>query len=353
MKAGWRKLLDSVSHKDVGAKPYASLDWSPHPMAVVNPKGKGRYELFDDGVAAYAHALAWVITGKQAHADKAIEIFNAWSPVFQDIVVENGDVYPNLYTSWCANNWAAAAEIIRHYQRDGQAAGWQPADIARFEGMCRVFERLSLEWIGYVGGFGGNQNQGTSTARTRLALGIFLDDQALFDTGLRLLFEIQFDNRGVRQRHGHPVNLVGLTVAADGEIMEFNRDAPHGVGSFNSLVNAAEILRHQQLPARYHLYEYKLPGETMPRLVKGSEFYARSYLQGPIAITTRRQFYHRVRAHYPEMLCNYYDHLAPQHYPLPLTHQVVEVLRPQPSSVYCPGWTTLSQGDLSANDQER
>jgi hypothetical protein len=71
------------------------------------------------------------------------------------------------------------------------------------------------------------------------------------------------------------------------------------------------------------------------------------------AITTRRQFCQRMRARHPEMLCNYDDHLAPHHYPLPLPHQVVEALRPQPSSVYCPGWTTLTHAGFSANHQQR
>ncbi len=117
----------------------------------------------------------------------------------------------------------------------------------------------SQSWIGYLGPYGG-QNQGTAMARNRMAPGIILNDRALFDTGVHLLFEIQFNNRAVLERHSHPVNLVGLTVARNGEIMEFNRDAAHSTGSPSSLINGAEILRHQHVDPKYNLCEWKEMG---------------------------------------------------------------------------------------------
>ena len=346
MQKGWKELLQGQSDRITGRVLYTSLDWTPHPVAVVDPKSDAKIKMRDDALAAYAHALQWVVTGRQEHADKSIEIYNAWSQVFEDIRVKNGDIYPSLFTSWTANIWVSGAEIIRHY--DNGASGWQEKDIVRFESMCRVFERLTLEWIGYVGPYGG-QNQGTGMARTRMALGIFLNDQALFDSGKRLLLGKQFSSRDIRKLHGNEVNLLGLSVASSGEIMEFNRDAAHGTGSFNSIVNGAEILRHQPQAAKTNLYDLKMDGEKTPRVLKGSELYAKSYLQGPIEITTRKDFRNKVRARHTEMLLNYYNHLSPEKHSYPLSKEVNQALRPVGVvGGYDLPWTTLSHGDLSA-----
>jgi hypothetical protein len=348
MKKGLQVFLKSKGSKIVSNMQYSSLDWIPHPVAIAHPKTSDKQKLLDDSRAVYAHALQWVITGNQEHADKAIEIMNAWSAVFKDIVTENGDVYNKLFNSWQAQFWVAGAEIIRHYKNEGKPSGWKKKDIAKFEDMCRVFERLTLQWIGY-NGYKGGQNQGNGVARTQLALAIFLDDQALFDAGTNLLFEYQFDGKEIRKRHGHSVNLVGLTVASDGEIMELNRDAAHGSGSLNSLVNSAEILRHQNVPDKYKLYDLKLDGDKIPRLLKGAEYCANSYLNSPTDLSYRKGFKNNVMGEYTEFICNYYKYLSAEKYALPLTTKANKIFNPLGQNVrYVAPWTTLTHAELSA-----
>jgi hypothetical protein len=346
MKEGWKEMLSSTSTSVTGRVKYTSLDWQPHAMEIVYPKEEGKQRFFDDGQAAYAHALQWVVTGKQEYANKAIEIYNAWSYLFKDMITKNGDVYKNLFSSWNANNWVAGAEIIRHYNNG--AAGWKKTDIAKFEEMCKVFERLMLEWKGSSSSYGGGQNQDVGIARTRMALGVFLNDQALFDQGTYLLFELQYDDKGVVKRHGHVVNLVGTTVASNGEIMELNRDAGHGTGSFNSLANAAEILRHQNVPDKYKLYNYFLDDDTIPRLLKGSEFLANSYVHSPSPITDNKNFTNKHKGiRYPEMILNYYKYLSPKKYNLTKTEEVIELVRPMVANPYDIGWSTVTHANLS------
>ena len=349
MKKGLQVFLDSKGSKMVGGMKYSSLDWIPHPVVIAHPKTSDKQKLLDDSRAVYSHALQWVITGKQEHADKSIEIMNAWSAIFKDIITENGDVYNKLFNSWQAQFWVAGAEIIRHYKNDDKSSGWKETDIAKFEDMCRVFERLTLQWIGY-NGYKGGQNQGNGVARTQLALGVFLDDQALFDAGTNLLFEYKFDNEEIRKRHGHPVNLVGLTVASNGEVMELNRDAAHGTGSLNSLVNSAEILRHQNVPEKYKLYDLKLDDDKTPRLLKGSEYCANSYLNSPTDLSYEKNFVNKVLGEYTELTFNYYRYLSPKKYKLPFTKKANKAFNPLGQNVrYVAPWTTLTHAGLSKN----
>jgi hypothetical protein len=374
MKDAWTVMLADKSNKATGKVKYSSLNWQTHEVSVVDPKSSNKHEMWDDGQAAYAHALQWVITGDQRHADKAIEIYNAWSAVFTDITTQDHDAYKNLYGSWMIHTWMAGAEIIRHYNEG--AAGWAATDITEFEQMVKVFERLMLEWKGTASGYRAGHNQDAAVARTRLAIGVFLDDKALFDQGTKLLFDRKYDNNSakpntIRGVHGHPVNLVGLSFAKDGEVMEFNRratkvkdengnvtviagDPGHGTGTLNSMVNAAEILRHQDVPSKYQLYDLKLAidGDTTPRLLLGSEFAANSYLNSPTKIRDNDAFVNKAHGKYSEMALNYYKNISPIAYDYNLTEEANDAFRPLSHNNYTAPWTTLTHADLSEGTQD-
>ena len=69
--------------------PGASLDFKPKPFAHVI---RGAYaagqtrrrELSESANAANNHVMQWYVTGDEAHARKAIEIFDAWSGTLAD-----------------------------------------------------------------------------------------------------------------------------------------------------------------------------------------------------------------------------------------------------------------------------
>lgn len=94
---------------------WASLDREPTPFVSVecgsnsNPN-IGCTEERQDALAAYTMALLWTITLDHRYADKAISIFNAWSPVIQNHTMSNAP----LQTGWAGVSWPRAAEIIRH-----------------------------------------------------------------------------------------------------------------------------------------------------------------------------------------------------------------------------------------------
>src|SRR5438477_3373546 len=70
------------------ASNFASLQWSPKPRRIIdvgfyNKPDVGGSDELNDSTATYVHALIWVFTGDERHAQKAIEILNAWSAVLE------------------------------------------------------------------------------------------------------------------------------------------------------------------------------------------------------------------------------------------------------------------------------
>lgn len=111
----------------------ANKTYAPSPVPTVEC---GSYSIPDvgcaaerhDAIAAYANALAWIVSEKQSHADRAIDIMNAWSSTLQ---AHNNSNAP-LQSGWVASTWARTGELIRYSN-----ASWSTSDIKDFEGMLR------------------------------------------------------------------------------------------------------------------------------------------------------------------------------------------------------------------------
>jgi hypothetical protein len=159
----WQRAYDSMM-----TSRYASLSYTPHPRAVVecgsysNPN-HGCTDEREDAIAAYTHALAWSVTSDARHAQKAIAIMNAWSPVIRDHTNSNAP----LQTAWAGSVWPRAAEIIRY-----TGAGWAAADVDRFETMLR---NVYLPEV--IGGSNSNGNWELSMMEAAVGIAIFLDDR--------------------------------------------------------------------------------------------------------------------------------------------------------------------------------
>lgn len=180
---------------------FASLDYPPKPVREVRcwaGTGKayaqahpelgltesGCKEQTDDAQAAYTHALMWYFTGNPAHAEKAIEIMNAWSSTLTEIKFDqprtdkNQQIFANglLQAAWTGQILPRAAEIIR-YTYDG----WAEADIARFESMLRdvIYPVIKDGWTGGANGL-------MSYAEAIMGMGVFTNDRAMFDSGVAM-----------------------------------------------------------------------------------------------------------------------------------------------------------------------
>ena len=139
-QSGWQRLI---------ANRHSSLDWKPHPIAVV-VRGQNHTlpqdyaGLFNDIAAAYACALRWRISGDTRYADKSIEIMNAWSSTLAKIT---GSSDANLAAGIYGYEFANAGEIMRSY------SGWKPEDFVRFQGMMlNIFYPMNHEFLAHRNG---------------------------------------------------------------------------------------------------------------------------------------------------------------------------------------------------------
>ena len=111
------------------------------------------------------------MTGKEAHASKAIEILNAWSGTLESISGHDA----RLLTGMGGIGFCNAAELIRHSE-----ARWETEDQDRFEQMLRkIFYPLVEDFFPSANG-----NWDASIIQTMLAMGVFLDDRVMFDLSL-------------------------------------------------------------------------------------------------------------------------------------------------------------------------
>jgi hypothetical protein len=181
---------------------YSSLSYQPAPVAVVqaaNGSGTaymenhpelglenlGDVEHLDDARAAYTHALLWYYTGDQAHADKAIEIMNAWSATLTEIKFDQprridtgGQVFVNgkLQAGWGGSLFARAGEIIRYTD-----AGWSSSGIASFEAML---DDVYLPLV--ISSWSNGANWLMTFTEATIAIGVFTNDHATFDAGIEM-----------------------------------------------------------------------------------------------------------------------------------------------------------------------
>jgi hypothetical protein len=260
-KAAYEKLKND---------PLAALSREPRPRAVVEcgPYSKPNYgcsDERDDAAAAYAHALLWSIEGNKAHAEKAIELMNAWARTLREHTNHNAP----LQSGWAASNWTKAAEIIRHSD-----AGWAAADVARFQEMLlKVY--LPMVRSGAEGGVSGNWQ--LTMIDAQIGIGVFADDQAIFDDAVakwrwRVPSYIYMTSDGPTPQPP-PGGSVSLTKYwqepgrfVDGLGQETCRDLGHLSYGFASMLYAAETARIQGVD---------LYGEQSQRLRAGLEYNAR------------------------------------------------------------------------------
>jgi hypothetical protein len=206
----WKAAVDRVYNSGSSAKTslrpvsyrFSSLSYVPAPVRVLQAAGGsntawmnanpqygyrniGDVEHLDDARAAYTQALLWYVTGNKAHADKAIQIMNAWSSTLTEIKFDqprrpdNGGILfdsGKLQAGWGASLFTRAAEIVRH-----SGAGWSATDVGRFE---QLLDDVYLPLV--ITGWTGNANWLMTFAEATMGIGVFTNDRATFDAGVAM-----------------------------------------------------------------------------------------------------------------------------------------------------------------------
>lgn len=170
------------------AKYTYTVQWKTDSVRVVDG-WSSNYEKFKyDALAAYYNSLMWYITGDVRHAQKCVQIFNAMENI-RSIVTST----QSLGAGRVIWKLIEGAEIIK-----STYSGWQQFDIDAFKAML-VYPGYSTSvshssdtehsfyWAMYNGDFGRHGNQGLFGMRGIMAMGIFMDNEIMFDRALRYL----------------------------------------------------------------------------------------------------------------------------------------------------------------------
>ncbi|WP_399069420.1 alginate lyase family protein [Streptomyces stackebrandtii] len=263
------------AYKAMGESAYAALDYTPHPAKVVACASNAGTDACvaerEDAIAAYTHALMWSVSGKAAHADKAVEIMDAWSKTVKEHTRDDAD----LQTAWSGSSWARAAEIVHA----GYPAWGAPA-VQRFKWMLR--KAYLPDVTSHVPDFNGNWELAMTDAAIGMA--VFLEDRAVFEEAVRryrarvpAYFYLSSDGALPKAPPGGTIDTAdelatywfGQRTYADGLGQETCRNFMHIGYSLAATAHIAETAWHQGLD---------LYGEEAERLGAALEFHARYQL---------------------------------------------------------------------------
>ena len=240
----WKSAFEAAKSSDLG-----SLTYTPHPWKTCECGPRSNPDLGckdeqHDSEAAYAQALLWYFSGNKAYAQNAIKIMNAWSSTLTGgHKRENGPVQ----AAWCAEVWPRAAEIIRYSD-----AGWSADDAARFGKM------LTTQYIPSVkDGSCENGNKELSMSEALINIGVFNDDRATFDAGIKMwrgrasayIYLTSDGPAPVKATSCEEMPIWGnkgiKPVYVEGLLQETYRDSGHAALALSAMVNAAETARQQ------------------------------------------------------------------------------------------------------------
>jgi hypothetical protein len=327
-KTAWTALL---------ASPLAALDYTPSPRATVEcgPYSKPDLGCKDerrDATAAYTQAIAWHVTGNERYARNAIRIMNAWANTLTGgHTNRNGPVQ----AAWSASVWPRAAEIIRY-----TSSFWAPQEIDRFQKMLREQYVPSI-----IDGSDENGNKELAMAEALINIGIFNDDRALYDAGLKMwrgrapayIYLASDGPKPVLPRNGEMPfwgNKGKSTPFVDGLLQESMRDAHHANMGFSSMVNAAETALQQGLD---------LYAEQGRRIMAAMEYQAQFLPPNHAPAPQHLEFSLQPTW---EIAFNHFHHRLG--HPLPLMARVIPTNRPTGADMNHMVWETLTHGDVGS-----
>ena len=225
---------------------FASLNWKPKPFKHVergpyNNPDIGSSEFRDDSMAAYIHALCWVISEKPEHLNKSIEIIDAWSSTLE--TVKNHDT--RLLIGMEAPHFCIAAEIVKH-----TSDVWPAEKQITFASMLQdLFYPLIKDFYPSANG-----NWDASMMQAIISMAVFLDDHEMFQRATDYYLK------------GEGNGAIGNYFKPSGQCQESGRDQGHTQMGIRFLANTSETAWIQNVD---------LYGALENRLLTGFEYTAK------------------------------------------------------------------------------
>ena len=296
----------------------ADLTYVPNPPEILDMDNRETDKKYwdQDGKAAWLLALKWALTGDERYGAKAAEIYNAWANTCVQIIQEDEDVYQFLHGTNSMGKWLNGADILSHYK--GGFKGWKKTDVEKFNSnyVRKLLVPLALAWPGNMGSPYGTQNQPLYVAEAQIALGIYLDDEALFKMGYDHFFEKRLYKKDYKKVFGeNPINLFELSVGRGGEYMESNRDAAHMNMCVMAIQKMAAMLQRQGYD---DVYTMTFLDEKTPRFLQGVEWLSKAVFEGGAPTTKIGDVtFGMGRIGNYEQVYNYYHNILEDKYPLP------------------------------------
>ncbi len=173
------------------ADEHASLDYAiagDSSQTVLQRDGINASAFESDATAAYLNALAWAVTGDERHAQKSVDILNAWSHLTEVTgggtealnaglyawkLVEAAELIKSTYSGWAADDITTFSEMLVYPGYSNTSA---PPDLSPNNG--------TFYWRIYQGDSGRHGNQDLIAWRAMISMGVFLDNRIMFDRAL-------------------------------------------------------------------------------------------------------------------------------------------------------------------------
>lgn len=209
----WASTFEALSNHARAQYDYPLNVLNQDPSFIIEYSDASDAWFINDGTAAYYNALMWYITGDTRHAEKSIEIMNTYSGLRRNttgIPLRSGRIWRII----------EAAEIIAHTYD-----GWDPADVQAFKDML-VYpgysattvptqaiqnDDFTFYWHVYNGDPARHGNQGLFAMRTMMAMGIFLDNEVMYERALRYLQGLPHRADDLPYPSGPPINNNEIT----------------------------------------------------------------------------------------------------------------------------------------------
>jgi hypothetical protein len=226
-------------------------------------------QMRDNANLAYAYALKWARDDDSDDAAEAIRILNGWANNFLKIEIctndspynecaggiANGQEAKRLFASWVAPTFAAAAEIMKHYNSEWvevynedfdvfiweyqTGSGWESDGYNGFAQFLKKMNSDYIDWlvsgvIDYPSSGWANNNWGASAAYAQMAIAVYTNDRDLYDKG----------KHAITKNNG----LIDNIISTSGEVNEMTRgggDCDHPQYSSTASTYAADIDRIQ------------------------------------------------------------------------------------------------------------